>query len=253
MGLLAHSPARLTGCRRSRGGSGSATETRRSPSRPTSRSPSGAARTNANAWRRAPLDRYWTGPSEDPASLVSGVSEPRVEVRGEWPATRVEVSFRIRTSRTGGCGALSGSSTPQDGSRRLRTHRCTSWRTSPRADSRQPERRSTACWTSDAVHQPGATNRGRDEQPRERRDVASIRSSGRVAVPAARKGGCGVPGGGNTSTLGHVPRMGDTKSGILRKRCADLAVALRNPAASTRRAVGRNHRRSSYPRSSVAA
>lgn len=94
MGLLAHSPARLTGCRRSRGGSGSATETRRSPSRPTSRSQSGAARTNANAWRRAPLDRYWTGPSEDPAPLVSGLSEPRVEVRGEWPATRVEVSFR---------------------------------------------------------------------------------------------------------------------------------------------------------------
>ncbi|WP_270354293.1 hypothetical protein [Microbacterium testaceum] len=42
----------------------------------------------------AHLDRYWTGPSEDPAPLVSGLSEPRVEVRGEWPATRVEVSFR---------------------------------------------------------------------------------------------------------------------------------------------------------------
>jgi hypothetical protein len=42
----------------------------------------------------AHLDRYWTSPSEDPAPLVSGLSEPRVEVRGEWPATRVEVSFR---------------------------------------------------------------------------------------------------------------------------------------------------------------
>ena len=48
-------------------------------------------------------------------------------------------------------------------------------------------------------------------------------SSG-VVAPAARKGGCGVPGGGNTMTLRHVPHLGDMLGRFLRCPCADLAL-----------------------------
>lgn len=42
----------------------------------------------------AELDAYWTGPTGETGPLSQGLAEPRVEVRGEWPGTRVEVSFR---------------------------------------------------------------------------------------------------------------------------------------------------------------
>ena len=42
----------------------------------------------------ADLERYWTDPSGKSGPLVCGLREPRVDVRGEWPDTRVEVSFR---------------------------------------------------------------------------------------------------------------------------------------------------------------
>lgn len=32
-----------------------------------------------------------------------------------------------------------------------------------------------------------------------------------VVAPAARKGGCGVPGGGDETTLTDVPQKGDTR------------------------------------------
>lgn len=42
----------------------------------------------------AELDAYGTAPTGETGPLAWGLSEPRVEVRGEWPDTRVEVSFR---------------------------------------------------------------------------------------------------------------------------------------------------------------
>jgi hypothetical protein len=41
----------------------------------------------------ANLDAYWTDPIGKTAPLTGGLRHPRVEVRGEWPDTRVEVSF----------------------------------------------------------------------------------------------------------------------------------------------------------------
>ncbi|MFJ4038765.1 hypothetical protein ACIPVB_11845 [Microbacterium sp. NPDC090007] len=40
------------------------------------------------------LASFWTHPSGLTASLSPGMSDPRVDVRGEWPDTRVEVTFR---------------------------------------------------------------------------------------------------------------------------------------------------------------
>lgn len=42
----------------------------------------------------ADLAAYWTDPSGATSPLTGGLRQPRVEVGGEWPDTRVEVSFR---------------------------------------------------------------------------------------------------------------------------------------------------------------
>lgn len=42
----------------------------------------------------ADVDAYGTGPTGETGPLSPGLAAPRVEVRGEWPGTRVEVSFR---------------------------------------------------------------------------------------------------------------------------------------------------------------
>ncbi len=59
---------------------------------------------------------------------------------------------------------------------------------------------------------------------------SSAPMSGEVVVPAASKGGCGVPGGGNNTRLRRVHHLGDTFDPVLRCPCADLALALRSTA-----------------------
>ncbi|MDQ1124436.1 hypothetical protein [Microbacterium trichothecenolyticum] len=53
-----------------------------------------AAAVDAVTHEFADLERYWTDPSGKSGPLVGGLHEPRVDVHGEWPDTRVEVSFR---------------------------------------------------------------------------------------------------------------------------------------------------------------
>lgn len=40
------------------------------------------------------LAHYWRGPDGEPRPLATGLSEPRIDIVGEWPDTRVEVTFR---------------------------------------------------------------------------------------------------------------------------------------------------------------
>ncbi|WP_413355246.1 hypothetical protein [Microbacterium sp. 1P06AB] len=40
------------------------------------------------------LAHYWRGPGGEPRPLATGLSEPRIDIVGEWPDTRVEVTFR---------------------------------------------------------------------------------------------------------------------------------------------------------------
>lgn len=40
------------------------------------------------------LAHYWRGPDGKPHPLTPGLSEPRIDIVGEWPDTRVEVTFR---------------------------------------------------------------------------------------------------------------------------------------------------------------
>jgi len=70
--------------------------------------------------------------------------------------------------------------------------------------------------------QPGGSIRRAGARSRQR-----PRRTGGVVVPAASKGGCGVPGGGDETTLTHVHRKGDTDFAVLCHRCGFLAPALR--------------------------
>jgi len=56
---------------------------------------------------------------------------------------------------------------------------------------------------------------------RARRPARLVTLEPDMVVPAARKGGCGVPGGGNASTIRHVHHLGDTVEQLFRIMCSN--------------------------------